>query len=182
MKKATSMVTGALCAVIIAAGIVSAQPGPKRGPDSGKERPHRMWKDLNLKDDQKNKLKALHDEMQKVRKKHFETVKKVRAKIKDELLKDSPSQKALYGYAGELGELHKQMTKERSDHLLKVKTVLSKEQFKKLLEHERRMGKGKFGHRGECKGCPHEKGCRKGGKGHGNGPKDGSGPGCEKNK
>jgi Spy/CpxP family protein refolding chaperone len=112
--------------------------------------------------------------MQKVREKHFEAVRKVRDKIKDELLKDSPSRKTLYGYAGELGELHKQITKERSNHLLKVKKILNPEQFKKLIEHENRMGKGKFGNRGHRKG-------RRGGKGNGR-PRDGSGPGCRENK
>lgn len=140
----------------------AAQPGP---PRDGK-RQHRMWEDLNLKEDQKTKLKALHVEMQSVRTKHFEAVKTVRNKIKKELLKDNPSQNVLYGYAGELGELHKQISKDRGDHLLKVKKILTKEQFAKVLEHEGRKGKGRHG--------PH-----KGSKGkyrRGGGPRDGSGP------
>jgi len=184
MKKKTALVVAVACGLLLSAITVSAQPGEGQGRDpEGKfERSHRMWKDLNLTDDQKAKLKTLHDEMQQVRKKHFDAVKKVRDKIKDELLKDSPSQKTLHGYAGELGELQKQMTKERSDHLLKVKKLLKPDQFKKLLDHEQGMGKGKFGRKGNCNGCPHRKGCCGKGKGHGNGPKDGSGPGCQKSE
>jgi Spy/CpxP family protein refolding chaperone len=146
-----------------------AQPGPGKGMGPGDgERPHRMWEDLNLKEDQKTELKKLHEEMQTVRKKHFEAVKTVRDKIKKELLKNNPSQNVLYGYAGELGELHKQMSKDRGDHLLKVKKILTKEQFTRLLDEKGPMGKGKHGHRRGFKGG------RRGG-----GPRDGSEPGCE---
>lgn len=181
MKKRATLFVAIVCGLLFSATTLSAQPGDGSGKNSESkiERQHRMWNNLDLTDDQKTKLKTLHDEMQQVRKKHFEAVKKVRDKIKDELLKDSPSQKKLHGYAGELGELHKQITKERSDHLLKVKKLLKPDQFQKLLEHEQRMGKGKFGHKGNCNGCPHKKGC---GKGFGKGPKDGSGPGCQKGK
>ena len=182
MKKRAALFVAVVCGVLFSNISISAQSDEGPGPDPERkfDHPHRMWKDLDLNGDQKDKLKALHNEMQQIRKKHFGSVKTVRNKIKDELLKDSPSKKTLHKYAGELGELHKQMTKERSDHLLKVKKLLKPDQFKKLLEHERRMGKGKFGHKGDCNGCPHHKGCR--GKGKGKRPRDGSGPGCEKNK
>ncbi len=141
-----------------------AQPAP--GSEAKKDgRHHRMWAELNLNEDQKNSLKALHQEMQELREKHMEAVRTVRSKIKTELLKPEPSQNVLYGYAGELGELHKQMSKDRGDHLLKVKKVLTPDQFVKLVEKENRMG-GK-GWKGKGKTCPHKRGPCGGYKGDG---------------
>ena len=148
-------------------GSVPAQPRMHgAGPDSSKasQRNFRMFAGLNLTDDQQTKLKALHDEMMTIRKKHMEAVKTVRDKMKTELLKSDASQNTLYGYAGELGELHKQMTKDRTDHLLKVKKVLTPEQFSKLVEKEERMGRGGFDHKrpGRCPrggNCPKKGDC-----------------------
>ena len=145
--------------VLLPFGLV-AQSGPGAGPGSGHGKggfPGKMWMELNLTDEQKEKLRTLHEEMQPIRKKHMESVKAVRDKIKTELLKSEPSQNTLYGYAGELGELHKQMTKDRTDHLLEVKKILSPEQFSKLVEREGKMGRGEgFGHRGGK--YPHKRG------------------------
>ena len=178
MKRNKLFTTTMALTMLFVAGTVFAQPGSGRGNGQGHckgsgpdgERPHRMWENLNLNDKQKEELKKLHDEMQEVRKKHIEAVKTVRDKIKTELLKKKSSQNVLYGYAGELGELHKQMTKERGDHLLKVKKVLTPEQFKQIVEHE---GRG-FRKNGSCHGSPKDcqskgKGCCKGGAGKGNG-------------
>ncbi len=119
--------------------------------------PHcRMWiEELNLTKDQKEKLKALRQEMQPLREKHMESIKAVKDKIKAELEKPNLSEGILYGYAGEMGELHKQMAKDRIDHLLKVKKILSPEQFSKLIEMEDRPMWGKpFGPHGKIR-CPH---------------------------
>ncbi len=147
---------------------LAAQKGP--GPDKGKDR-HCMWGDLNLTKEQQAQFKTLHEEMKGMREKHMEAVKTVREKMKVELLKAEPSQNTLYGYAAELGELHKQMTRDRSDHLLKVKKVLTPEQFSKLVEREDAMERGKgFGphqgpgdhpHQGDMSAhkdaaCPHK--------------------------
>ncbi|MBN1575584.1 MAG: Spy/CpxP family protein refolding chaperone [Chitinispirillaceae bacterium] len=161
----------ALLPVVIAALFLSstgpAQAGsePGNGPGAGKSnRPHHRWAELNLTEEQKGKLKTLHEEMQPVREKHMEAVKTVREKIKAELLKTDPSQNTLYGYAGELGELHKQMSKDQGDHFLKIKKVLTPEQFAQLVEKDGGMmgrgkdfrpGKGGAGPR-KGKACPHK--------------------------
>jgi len=162
MKWQTMVLPAIVSALLLSSGAATGQPGPDQGQGPGKgERPHRMWAELNLNDKQKEELKKLHDEMQEVRKKHREAVKTVRDKMKAELLKKESSQNVLYGYAGELGELHKQMTKDRTDHLLKVKKVLTPEQFKKIVEKEGRRHKGPpkrkgdWQHRGDG---PHGKG------------------------
>ena len=160
-----SAMTAAIVFATVAA--VSAQPCEHhKGMGAGKEPQYRMFADLNLSDQQKTDLKKLHTEMTELRQKHLEAVKEVRKKMKDELLKESPSQNVLYGYAGELGELHKQMSKDHVDHLLKVRKILTPEQFSKLVEKQEGMdfGKGFMGRcgGGGCRGmkgkCPHQKG------------------------
>lgn len=162
MKRLSVLLSAAaLSSVLIATGL---QAQPRDG--EGENRHHRMFADLNLSEKQKGDLKTLHQEMQELRLRHTESVKAVRDKMKTELLKSDASQNVLYGYAGELGELHKQMSKDRSDHLLKVKKVLTPEQFSKLVEREDRMGPDgpgcAKGHgKGQCcpekggAGCPH---------------------------
>lgn len=125
----------ALSSVLVASGL-SAQPS---NPGS-ETKHHRIFADLNLSEKQQNDLKALHQEMKELRLHHMESVRAVRDRMKTELLKPDASQSVLYGHAAELGELHKQMSKDRSDHLLKVKKVLTPEQFSKLVEREERMG------------------------------------------
>ena len=106
---------------------------------------------LNLTDDQHTKLKLLKLDMQKEHILHFDEVKKVREKIKEEMLKEKPSQSALDGFAKELGKLHGELEKKRFKHFLKIKGVLNKEQFEKILSKEFR--KGMFHHKkqGKCK-------------------------------
>lgn len=130
--KLTALTMPLLAASLAFASIAAVAKPPK---DCGRPH-HRMWNDLKLTEDQKGKLKTLHEEMMSVRDKHFETVKVVRIKIKNELLKDTPSRTVLYGYAGKLGELHKQMSKERGDHLLKVKAIFTPEQFSKMIDKD----------------------------------------------
>lgn len=103
--------------------------------------------ELNLTDEQHTQLKLLKLDMQKERILHFDEVKKVRNKIKEELLKEKPSQGALNGYAKELGKLHGKLEEKRLAHFLKVKEVLAKEQFEKLLSKEMFHNKkhGKYG-------------------------------------
>lgn len=164
-------ITGALATLV-----VLPMPGAAEPPQhecSGKCR-QQMFADLNLTAEQQQQLKALHDEMKSMREKNMESVKTVRDKMKAELLKADASSNVLYGYAAELGELHKQMSKDRCDHLLKVKKVLTPEQFAKLVEKEDRMGPGRgFGPPPEGGNCPHsDMGCQHKGGGkcpHGSG-------------
>ncbi len=169
-----------LPAVTLLFSLATAEPGPHhpcrghggKGPDSAcaAGRKHRMFDDLKLTEEQQTKLKTLHDEMITVRKKHMEAVKSVRDKMRVELLKKSPARKTLDGFAGELGNLHKKMTKDRTAHLLKVKKVLTPEQFTRLVEKEERMecGHGRAMRPGKCPGmgdcqrrsdCPHKGDC-----------------------
>jgi Spy/CpxP family protein refolding chaperone len=128
-----------------------------------------FWSDMKLTTEQQEKLKALHGEMQETRKAHKDEIMAVRKKIADELLKDAPSTTSLDSYAKELGDLHAKMTQERFAHLLKVKQILTAEQFKTMLSREDvdgpggcHHGKMEPGKEGCCKNKPASGCCSKG--------------------
>jgi Spy/CpxP family protein refolding chaperone len=101
------------------------------------KRPFRkMINDLNLTQDQQAKLRALHKQMREEGKTVFEQMKKIREKVREELLKDKPSKPALDDYAGQLAGLHKRIIQNRHQHLLKAKAILTPEQFTKFVNHE----------------------------------------------
>ncbi len=113
--------------------VFSAQDSASISRDSTR---HKMWTQLGLSEDQKAKLKDMRKDMREFRKQNFEKMKVLLDKSKDELLKQSPSKTALYGYAKEIGDLHREMSQKMADHMLKIKSVLSKDQFVKLLSNE----------------------------------------------
>jgi len=93
----------------------------------------KWWAQLNLTDDQKAKLKALRIEAKGFRKANFETMKSIIDKSKEELLKAAPSKAVLYEYAKKIGELHRAMSEHMADQILKMKSILTKEQFEKFI-------------------------------------------------
>ena len=105
------------------------------------DRQHRMWADLELNEEQKEKLKTLHVETKTERKSHFEALRDLRTKIKDELLKEQPSQSVLDDYAQKMGALHQEMARKQNQHMLKLKEVLTAEQFSKIVSKEWKGGK-----------------------------------------
>lgn len=96
----------------------------------------REWKELNLNKEQKEKLRELRREMDIIRKNYVDSIREIRLHIKEELLKEEPSLTSLEKFASILGELYKNMTMKRFEHLLKVKNILTKEQFEKLVSLE----------------------------------------------
>jgi len=92
------------------------------------------WAQLGLTAEQETKLKELHQKTAPARREQMKKMKDVREKINAELLKEKPSKKVLEDYAAQMGNLHKQMNTSAIDHLLKVKAILTPEQFKKFTE------------------------------------------------
>jgi|WetSurMetagenome_2_1015567.scaffolds.fasta_scaffold626945_1 Spy/CpxP family protein refolding chaperone len=122
------------CAGILLASsfAFSAQPN-----DSGMEKHHqKMMADLKLTADQETKIQALHKNMMETGKPLFEQMKGINDKVKAEMLKDQPSKQALDGYATQLADIQKQLMQKRYDHVLQVKTILTKEQFSKHMSME----------------------------------------------
>ncbi|HEX2960133.1 MAG TPA: periplasmic heavy metal sensor [Chitinispirillaceae bacterium] len=118
----------------------------QKGPCHEKAGPGCFWSDMKLTAEQQEKLKTLHSEMQEVKKAHKGEVITIRKKIADELLKDTPSTESLDSYSKELGDLHAKMTRERYTHLLKVKQILTAEQFKAMISRENSDGPGGYHH------------------------------------
>lgn len=111
---------------------VTAQPS-----DSARAKNmEKMFADLNLTKDQKEKLTSLHEALNGSHKQVFDQMKALREKIKAELLKQQPSKQVLDGYVAQFGDLHKQLAQKRIDHMLRVKAILTPEQFAKLLSRE----------------------------------------------
>jgi Spy/CpxP family protein refolding chaperone len=128
---------------------------------------HRMWNDLQLNADQQSKLSTMHNEMQNLRKNQLEETSAVRAKIKEELAKSSPSKPVLSGFVNELGKLHEKQMQAHIDHMLQLKAVLTPEQFQKVINKQwngrnNKMGAmGGHGSKGDCnakgaKGCSND--------------------------
>jgi Spy/CpxP family protein refolding chaperone len=120
------------------------------------DKPHKMWEELGLNEDQKAKLKQMHTDNKDSFKKYGESIKNIRLKIKDELLKPNPSQSVLDNYARQLGDIHTEIAKAHQQKLLKIKGILTTEQFSKLLTMEAKCPKGFGEHCGKGmmgKGC-----------------------------
>ena len=126
----------------------SAMSAPDSANAVQTEKVKKTFDDLGLNADQKAKLKDLRTEMQTMRKDHNEKMKALREKIKDEILKDSPSKTALNGFAKDIGNLRAIMAQKEYEQLLKVKLILTPEQFNKLLSKElwQGMGDGRENH------------------------------------
>ncbi|NLD99651.1 MAG: hypothetical protein GX640_07230 [Fibrobacter sp.] len=93
----------------------------------------KMLTDLGLSEDQKTSLKEYHHEIMELRQKNHKAMREVRQQVKDELLKTNPSKEVLDGFAQKMADLHKQMAIDHNDHLLKVKSLLTPEQFSKVI-------------------------------------------------
>jgi Spy/CpxP family protein refolding chaperone len=133
-----------VCAFSLFAGMAGAAPAQNPQADTAaraRDSVHqKWWAQLNLTDDQKTKLKSLRADMKDFRKANFEKMKSLLEKSKEELLKAAPSKAVLYGYAKEIGDLHKAMSEHMADHMMKMKAILTKEQFQKFLSRDFRQG------------------------------------------
>jgi Spy/CpxP family protein refolding chaperone len=131
-----------LCVVLLAvtllpySGFADDKKGPREHP--GKK----MFAELGLTPEQEAKLKEIRAAAAPAKKLHQQQLEVVRQKIKVELQKEKPSKSALNKYAAEAGSLHKQMNLASIDRLLKIKAVLTPEQFNKLSERGFMHGPG----------------------------------------
>ena len=150
--KTKSLVTAVLVPALFLAGSAFAAPHDSAAT-AQRDSSHQKWiAQLNLTADQRAKMKALRDDMRAQRKANMEKMQALREKSKEELLKATPNKSVLYGYAKEMGELHKTMAEHMADHLIKVKAILTKEQFEKMLSKDFLKG---LRERGTHDGPPH---------------------------
>lgn len=114
--------------------------------------------DLGLTQEQQSKLLKIHNEMRDIRVKHRESIASVRLKIRNELAQPNPSKQVLDGLAVELGKLHTGQIQNNTEQMLKIKAILTPEQFSKVIDKEwaghRKGAHGQFkGKRGSRAGC-----------------------------
>jgi Spy/CpxP family protein refolding chaperone len=133
MRFAITLCGLALCLMMAAPPAQGAQDSASFSRDSTR---HRIWAQLGLSESQKAKLKEMRKQSMEFRKQNFEKMKVLLDKSKEELLKPSPSKAVLHGYAKEMGDLHRTMAEQMADHMIALKSVLTKEQFEKLLSNE----------------------------------------------
>lgn len=144
-----------LVTILLSSLSVLAQPPEDEKPCPHKKDHHPFMKELNLSEEQRAELKEIREKDKPFRKKHREEMKAIRQKAKEELLKDNPDRKVLKKYSQEIAQLHEKMSEQMIDHLLKVKKILTKEQFEKILSKE--FKHGMFKHKMQKK---HKKGPR----------------------
>ncbi len=116
--------------------------------ENSENRGERLREALDLSDEQFEQLQALKTEHREEMQGNREAVQALRAEVKTELKKDSPSSSETDRLAEEIGDLHTEMTKSLVAHLLEIKEILTPEQFEKMGElHQGRRG-GQNGRQG----------------------------------
>lgn len=121
------------------------------------ERGVRMTQELNLSQEQQDQMKALRTKSKDAHKAEREEFRTKKNELNDLLKASSVDKKAIDTKIKEISALTEEKMQNRVEHLLKVKEILTPEQFEKFLQmKEERMkqhrGKGK-GHGGQGK-CP----------------------------
>lgn len=133
------------CAVACLLWVSTVFSGDRPG-DGKRYGPHALLEELELSEAQRERLGAALEEQRSSSKEIKASMRRIRDAMKAELAKDQPSQEALEKTARESGELAEQMVKQRIAYLLKVKKILSREQFGELLDRHwlhRRHGRSK---------------------------------------
>ena len=150
--------------------LLSAQMGGMRG-----ECGH-GYKGLDLDQEQQTKMEKLKLEHKLAGVDMRAEQAKLRLQMKEEMMKDEPSRKALEKYSKGMAVNREKMQMMRIDHMLDVRKILNPEQWKIFARHhydregrmgerghrchERMMDKHKRGERG-CRAMPHRDGsCR----------------------
>jgi Spy/CpxP family protein refolding chaperone len=137
-SKMVLLIMASLIAGIV--GVVYVQADMDTTSSKGNMMLEKMTKKLGLTPDQQAKLKDLRTGMASRNKDTWAKIKTIREKEKQELLIPNPSQPTLYGYAKEINDLQGAIAEKRLEHLLKVKEILTPDQFKKLLDVMSNMG------------------------------------------
>jgi Spy/CpxP family protein refolding chaperone len=113
-------------------------------------------KDLNLSDEQFNKIKDCRNSVRKERKEFREERRKIRDSIRSEIEKEKTDMKKIDKLIEESVTLHRKHVKKRVDRLFEMKKILTPEQFKmlnaKMKDHRKQMlqkFKGRKGKRGK---------------------------------
>lgn len=122
---------------------------------------HARWmSDLGLTQEQQSKLLKIHNEKRESSVKHRDSIASVRLKIKNELVQPNPSKQNLDAYAVALGKLHSEQIQNNTEQMLKIKEILTPEQFSKMVDKGwKGQGKGMHGRYKGKRGPGADAGC-----------------------
>ena len=116
----------------------------KQGKQQNPEMRHQKIKaDLDLTDEQMVKLDLLKKKQVEESKVQRALIKTLRDELHAELKKAKPSQKVINSTTQKIGNAHRDMIRGMSDHLLEVRTILTEEQYQKLLEIHAKRGENR---------------------------------------
>ncbi|MFP4467218.1 MAG: Spy/CpxP family protein refolding chaperone [Candidatus Goldiibacteriota bacterium] len=129
-----------LAVLMLLAPFAGAQ-GSKRAVNSDKcpesfggSRTFFLAENLDLSDEQKDKIKAIRDssrdDVAKIRKE----IRGLMKEVKDEMSKKDSDKKKIYASIDKVADRQKKLSRIRTDQILEIKSTLSGEQFKKLTE------------------------------------------------
>lgn len=154
-----------LILVSMAAGSALAQPHRGPGPEARFER---LAARLDLSAEQQEAIKAIHEKNRADNLPLHKELMRLENELKGEMLKDSPSEKALLALNEKMGKIKTDLKANRLKTRLAVREQLTPEQRDKMLM----MGEGRRGH-GERFGGREGRDFR----GHPGGPRPGRGQG-----
>jgi Spy/CpxP family protein refolding chaperone len=146
---ALALMTALFTAVLAADGPRDGQgAGPGDGPGiMGAEGVFRFVDELKLTDDQTKQLHDLRDSSKRdlftARNEMMMTV----WDIQDEMKKDSPDKTKLYSLSDKIADSEKKIARLRIDQMLRIKSILTKEQFEKLthmIDAKKQQAKKRF--------------------------------------
>ncbi len=142
--KLRMIVTTLTAAVILLPATASARQAEDCRPPM-----RTKWEELGLTDQQKEQIRELHKENRSWRSESMKEIAEVRGNIRDEMLKEHPDRNRLNSHAEKLGDLYKAATDARIEYFFELKTVLTDEQFSKVVgnngarqQHMHRKGQG----------------------------------------
>jgi hypothetical protein len=125
-----------VCAVVLAIAVPASLLAGKR-----QHRGHGMMRDLD--DEQIEKLHMLKLEHRIGNIELKAEAQKLRLELTQELLQDDPDKKRLGMLIEQIGTVKEKIQKNRIDHLLRVKTVLSDDQWKRFIRRRMTMRHGR---------------------------------------
>ncbi|MBF0532066.1 MAG: periplasmic heavy metal sensor [Candidatus Omnitrophica bacterium] len=112
----------------------------------------KMYKDLNLTEDQQKALEANKSKNKEETKALFQSMKDKMTALKQEVEKEPLDMNKVNQIQSELKTIQAQMSDQRLESILAVRKILSGEQFKKFMdkmEEHGKMGPGKHGIHGK---------------------------------
>lgn len=148
MRRQTVIGTAVLLAMT-AAGFAWAQPGDGGGGRGGgrggwdpEKRVERMIEQLELSDDQAEKVRAIHENGQKERGALQKDLARLRNQIEAEMLKDAVNKQSVIRLTKQVGEKRTEMAVMRIEHQFQIRELLTPEQRDKFVAMH---GKGRHG-------------------------------------